>query len=579
MSMLDVTIPDFGEARDVEVAELLVAPGDSVEAGDSLIVLESDKATVEVPSPYAGKVVEIVIKTGDQVTEGQIFLRLEGTGATVPVTAASKPAPAPAAAPTPVTPPAAAPVAAAPSAPQASAAASANTSNAVEARARTVEVRVPDIGEAKNVVVAELLVKAGAEVHGGDPLLVLESDKASMEIEAPQDGVVESIAIAAGAEVGEGALVLVLRVTGAGAAVPPAAAAAKTAPAPVATPPTTTVPASTSSATAAAAPRAATPAASTATPQPAATATAATPVYAGPAVRKLARELGVDLAQVTASGQRGRIIKEDVQKHVKTRLTAPAPAASLTASGSGGIPPIPLPAFTKFGPIEEEKLPRVMRVGGQNLHRSWLNLPHVTHHDDADVTELESFRAALREEVRERGLRLTPLAFIVKACCAALKEFPRFNSSLLADGATLAHKRYYHIGIAVDTPNGLLVPVIRDADRLGIYELGNVIADLSARARDMKLKADEMQGGSFTITSLGILGGIGFTPIINAPEVAILGVARLATKPVWNGSAFVPRQMLPLSLSYDHRVINGADAARFTTRLMTLLGDVRRLLL
>jgi pyruvate dehydrogenase E2 component (dihydrolipoamide acetyltransferase) len=594
MSTLDVTIPDFGEARDVEVAELLVRVGDVVAAGDALVVLESEKASVEVPSPHAGKVVDIVVATGDAVVEGQVFMRLEGEPGTAeaPAGAPAGQAAAPVAPRQEATVPAAAVVAAA--APAAAPA----PSGPAAAAAQSVEVRVPDIGEAKNVVVAELLVAAGAHVSSGDALLVLESDKASMEIEAPQDGTVERIAIEAGSEVSEGTLVVVLRVAGTGSAA--AAQAAATA----ATPAVAATPAAPGPARAAApAPRdarAATPAAAAATPVAATTsatappaaataaATSATPapsaagvhgVHAGPAVRKLARELGVDLAQVTASGQRGRIVKDDVHRHVKARMSTPAAAAQPAAPAGGGIPPIPLPDFARFGPVEEEKLPRAMRVGAQNLHRSWLNLPHVTHHDDADVTELEAFRASLRDEVRERGLRLTPLAFIVKACCVALKEFPRFNASLLADGATLVRKRYYHVGIAVDTPNGLLVPVIRDADTKGIYELSATIVDLSARARDMKLKPEEMQGGTFTITSLGALGGTGFTPIINAPEVAILGVTRLATKPVWDGSAFVPRQVLPLSLSYDHRVINGADAARFTTRLLALLGDVRRLLL
>jgi pyruvate dehydrogenase E2 component (dihydrolipoamide acetyltransferase) len=309
-------------------------------------------------------------------------------------------------------------------------------------------------------------------------------------------------------------------------------------------------------------------------------AAAAAQVYAGPAVRKMARELGVDLSQVAASGPRGRMVKDDVSRYVKQRLTsAPAPVAAIAAEGGSGIPPIPLVDFAKFGPVEEVKLPRVQRAGGVNLHRSWLNLPHVTHFDEADITDLELFRKSIKDDAQKAGARITPLAFIVKACARALVEFPKFNCSLGPNKDTLVLKRYYNIGVAVDTENGLVVPVVKDVDRKGVYEIAREVVDLSDRARAGKLKPDEMSGGTFSITSLGVLGGTGFTPIINAPEVAILGVAKLATKPVWNGAAFVPREMLPLCLSYDHRVINGADGARFTTYLMALLADMRRLLL
>jgi pyruvate dehydrogenase E2 component (dihydrolipoamide acetyltransferase) len=294
----------------------------------------------------------------------------------------------------------------------------------------------------------------------------------------------------------------------------------------------------------------------------------------------MARELGVDLSQVAASGPRGRMVKDDVSRYVKQRLTsAPAPVAAAAAEGGSGIPPIPLVDFAKFGPVEEVKLPRVQRAGGVNLHRSWLNLPHVTHFDEADITDLELFRKSIKDDAQKAGARITPLAFIVKACARALVEFPKFNCSLGPNKDTLVLKRYYNIGVAVDTENGLVVPVVKDVDRKGVYEIAREVVDLSDRARAGKLKPDEMSGGTFSITSLGVLGGTGFTPIINAPEVAILGVAKLATKPVWNGAAFVPREMLPLCLSYDHRVINGADGARFTTYLMTLLADMRRLLL
>ena len=574
MSIHEVVVPDVGDSRDVEVSELLLAPGATVAAGDALLVLESDKASVEVTAEVAGTIAAFAVAPGDKVAQGQVLVRIE-TGAAAATPAPAAAAAAPASAPAPAAAAPAAEAAPAPVAPSAPAAASAPPAAAASAE---LEVKVPDVGDAKNVVVSELLASIGDTVKAGQALVVLESDKASMEIEASASGVLLRYGVKPGDEVAEGALIAVLGVSAAAAPVPPAAvaapAAAVAAPSPTPVAPAASVPAPVS----AAAPAVSSAPASAPTAE--VIAAAAAQVYAGPAVRKMARELGVDLSQVAASGPRGRMVKDDVSRYVKQRLTsAPAPAAANAAEGGSGIPPIPLVDFAKFGPVEEVKLPRVQRAGGVNLHRSWLNLPHVTHFDEADITDLELFRKSIKDDAQKAGARITPLAFIVKACARALVEFPKFNCSLGPNKDTLVLKRYYNIGVAVDTENGLVVPVVKDVDRKGVYEIAREVVDLSDRARAGKLKPDEMSGGTFSITSLGVLGGTGFTPIINAPEVAILGVAKLATKPVWNGSEFVPREMLPLCLSYDHRVINGADGARFTTYLMALLADMRRLLL
>ena len=583
MSIHEIVVPDIGDSRDVEVSELLVTAGAAVAVGDALLVLESDKASVEVTTDVAGTIAAFMVEPGTKVEQGQVLVRIE-TGAAA-TTAQSAPAATstgvadspPAQALPPVT---ATAVPASPAATPVAASSSAAVENVATAE---VSVLVPDIGDAKNVVVSELLVAPGATVSKGQALVVLESDKSSMEIESTIDGVLVRFGVAPGDEVLAGALIAVL--SGATASLPAqgaggSAQAASTAPAgrPIA-------PESAS----AAVPVAPAPNARALAPSAAASAavssalTAPPPtaanVYAGPAVRKMARELGVDLAQVTASGPRGRIVKDDVSAYVKRRLSAPVPSSSAAADGASGIPPIPLVDFAKFGAVEEVKLPRIQRAGGVNLHRSWLNLPHVTHFDEADITDLELFRKSIKDEAQRAGARVTPLAFLIKACTQALADFPKFNCSLGPNKDTLVLKRYCNIGIAVDTDNGLVVPVVRDADKKGVYALAKELVDLSDRARAGKLKPDEMSGGTFSITSLGVLGGTGFTPIINAPEVAILGVAKLATKPVWDGTQFVPREMLPLSLSYDHRVINGADAARFTTHLIGLLADLRRLLL
>ena len=413
------------------------------------------------------------------------------------------------------------------------------------------EVRIPDIGDAEDVVVIELCVAPGDRVGPDDALIVIESDKASMEVPAGIGGVVKALLVAIDDTVVEGQSIARIEAeAGAAAASPAKSVSERTMP--EAPPPKRPQPASTQPPVAQTAER----------PPPRAP---GAPVYAGPATRRLARELGVDLSAVTASGARGRIVKDDVKAYVKQRLT----------SGDGALPRLPAIDFSRFGETETVPLSRIRAAGAQNLHRSWLNLPHVTQHDEVDVTELEAHRAAKKAEAAERGVALSPLPFLIKACCLTLQEFPTFNASLDAAGTQFILKRYYHIGIAVDTEQGLLVPVIKNADAKDVWELAEATADLAAKARSQRLAMHDLQGGSFSISSLGAIGGTGFTPIINAPEVAILGVGRLTTRPVWDGEGFAPRKMLPLSLSFDHRAINGAEAGRFMARLSSVLGDLR----
>ncbi|MCY4343789.1 MAG: 2-oxo acid dehydrogenase subunit E2 [Gammaproteobacteria bacterium] len=419
----------------------------------------------------------------------------------------------------------------------------------------TQEIRIPDIGDAEDVVVIELCVAPGDQVEASDALIVIESDKASMEVPAGVSGVVEALLVAIDDSVVEGQSIARIEAADEPAATTAQAAAKPAKPeSPPPDRPQRTSPPS---------PKAQ-PAERSAARRPFGQRTPGAAVYAGPATRRLARELGVDLSAVTASGARGRIVKHDVKAYVKQRLT----------SGDGALPSLPTIDFSRFGETETVPLSRIRAAGAQNLHRSWLNLPHVTQHDEVDITELESHRAALKAEAAERGLSLSPLPFLIRACCLALKEFPTFNASLDPTGSQFILKRYYHIGIAVDTEQGLLVPVIRNADAKDLWGLAQATADLAAKARGQRLAMHELQGGSFSISSLGAIGGTGFTPIINAPEVAILGVGRLATKPVWDGAGFVPRKMLPVSLSFDHRAINGAEAGRFMARLADLLGSV-----
>ncbi|NIX92020.1 dihydrolipoyllysine-residue acetyltransferase [Pseudomonas fulva] len=543
-----IRVPDIGSGEG-EIIELFVKVGDRIEADQSLLTLESDKASMEIPAPKAGIVKELKVKLGDRLKEGDELLVLEAEGAADAApeapAAEQKPAQAEAAAPAPAAEAAPAPAAA-------------------PAAASVQDIHVPDIGSSGKAKIIEVLVKAGDTVEADQSLITLESDKASMEIPSPAAGVVKEVIAKLDDEVGTGDLILKLEIAGAAPApaqAPAAAAPAKTEAAPAAAP-------------AAAAPAAAAPAATA----PAAGSNAK--VHAGPAVRQLAREFGVELGAVAATGPHGRILKEDVQVYVKAMMqkAKEAPAAA-GATGGAGIPPIPVVDFSKFGEVEEVAMTRLMQVGAANLHRSWLNVPHVTQFDSADITELEAFRVAQKAVAEKAGVKLTVLPLLLKACAFLLKELPDFNSSLAPSGKAVIRKKYVHIGFAVDTPDGLLVPVIKNVDQKSLLQLAAEAAALAEKARTKKLSADEMQGACFTISSLGHIGGTGFTPIVNAPEVAILGVSKATMQPVWDGKAFQPKLMLPLSLSYDHRVINGAAAARFTKRLGDVLGDIRTMLL
>ncbi|MDR9406355.1 MAG: dihydrolipoyllysine-residue acetyltransferase [Spiribacter sp.] len=446
--------------------------------------------------------------------------------------------------------------------------------------AEVKEVTVPDIGDFDAVDVIEILVGPGDEIAAEDSLITLESDKATMEVPAPFAGVVKEVLIAAGDKVAEGTPVARVEVSGesaASASEDNAAPAAESEPAPTTAEPESPPAASTP---APAQPAPAAPAAASAAPAPAISAEQQRLAHAGPSVRRFARELGVALEQVNGTGPKGRITRDDVQAFVKSALSGGASSApTAPASGGMGIPPIPEVDFSRFGEVEEVELPRIKRLSGPHLHRSWLNVPHVTQFDEADITELEAFRKEQKAAAEQAGVKLTPLAFMVKAAAHALAAFPDFNSSLRSDGAALIHKHYINIGVAVDTPQGLVVPVIKAADQKGVHAIAADLGELSGKARDGKLGPSDMQGGTFSISSLGGIGGTAFTPIVNAPEVAILGISKSTMKPVWNGSEFVPRLMLPLSLSYDHRVIDGASAARFSSYLSGVLGDLRRLIL
>jgi len=535
-AVMEVKVPDIGDFKDVPVIEVMVKAGDRVKPEDSLVSLESDKATMDVPAPVAGLVKEVKVKVGDKVSEGALILLLDaGTGA------------------------AAAP---ADTAPKTSIAA---PPAATSAPAGIAEVRVPDIGDFKDVPVIEIMVKPGDAVKAEDALVTLESDKATMDVPAPLSGKVQEMKVKVGDKVSEGTLImtLVTDAAAAKAAASTAPAAAPTAAAPVPSPPATSAPAA--------------PAVKAGAIDEAAFALA----YAGPGVRKVARELGVDLGKVKGSGNHGRILKEDVESFAKGAPAAPkAAAAAATGGGVGGIDLLPWPKvdFTKFGAIETKPLSRIKKISGANLHRNWVMIPHVTNHDDADITDLEAFRVQLNKENEKSGVRVSMLAFMIKAAVSTLKKFPEFNASL--DGDNLVLKKYYHIGFAADTPQGLVVPVIRDADNKGVVDIAKEMGDLAKLARDGKLKPDQMQGGCFTISSLGGIGGIYFTPIINAPEVAIMGVCRSFWKQVsTDGKTASWRFVLPLSLSWDHRVIDGAAAARFNNHFAGLLADMRRVLI
>ena len=562
MALVEVKVPDIGDFKDVEVIEVLVKPGDTITVDQSLLTVESDKASMEIPSTHAGVVKEIKAKLGDKVNQGTLVLMVEAAGAAVAAAPAPEPAPAPA--------PAAAPVAAAAAASPAPAAPSAK-----------IEVLVPDIGDFAEVTVIEVFVKPGDSVKLEQSLITVESDKASMEIPSSHAGVVERLLVKVGDKVAKGSPVVVLQ----GAAAPAAAA-------PIAATTTESAPAVAPAQAAAAAPAAAAPATAAVTVaahQPG-TPAAALP-HASPSIRRLARELGVPLAEVMGSGPKGRITQTDVQGFVKGVMAGQIATAAQTvaqqakapaASGVGGeaFPGLlawPKVDFAKFGPVERKDLSRIKKISGANLHRNWVLIPHVTNHDDADITELEAFRVQLNKENEKSGVKVTMLAFLIKACVAALKKFPEFNASL--EGEQLVMKGYFHVGFAADTPNGLVVPVIKDADKKGILQISKEMSELAAKAREGKLGPADMSGGCFSISSLGGIGGRYFTPIINAPEVAILGVCKSSIEAVWDGAAFQPRLMLPLSLSWDHRVIDGATAARFNAYLGQILGDFRRVLL
>ena len=544
MALVEVRVPDIGDFKDVAVIEVLVKPGDLIKPEQGLITVESDKASMEIPSSGAGTVKEMKVALGDKVSEGSLVLLLDSA-----TSSAAAPAPA------------------APAAQRATAPSPAPPATPAPASGGTAELRVPDIGDFKDVAVIEVFIKAGDTVKPEQSLITVESDKASMEIPASQGGVVKEVKVKLGDKVSEGSLVAMIEVAAAdGAAAAPAGA---TAPQLQAAAPAATA--------ARGVPTAALPPHEPSAPQ-------GQLPHASPSVRRFARELGVALADVKGSGPKGRITHEDVQGFVKGVMAAASRAGgTLTptpAPAGGGLPgllPWPQIDFTKFGPVERKDLSRIKKLSGANLHRNWVMIPHVTNNDEADITELEALRVQLNKENEKAGIKVTMLAFVIKAVVAALKKFPEFNTSL--DGDQLVYKRYFHIGFAADTPNGLVVPVLKDADKKGLLQVSQEMSELAKKARDGKLGPADMSGGCFSISSLGGIGGTHFTPIINAPEVAILGLSKGFMKPVWDGKAFQPRLMLPLSLSYDHRVIDGASAARFNAYLASILADFRRVVL
>ena len=524
----DVNVPDIG-SDEVEVTEILVKVGDKVEAEQSLITVEGDKASMEVPAPFAGTVKEIKVNVGDKVSTGSLIMVFEVAGEAGAAAPAAKQEAAPAAAPTPA--------------------------------AGVKEVNVPDIG-GDEVEVTEVMVKVGDKVAAEQSLITVEGDKASMEVPAPFAGVVKELKVNVGDKVKTGSLIMIFEVEGAAPAAAPAKQEAA-APAPAA--------------------KAEAPAAAPAAKAEGKSEFAENDAYvhATPLIRRLAREFGVNLAKVKGTGRKGRILREDVQAYVKEAIKRAEAAPAATGGGIPGMLPWPKVDFSKFGEIEEVELGRIQKISGANLSRNWVMIPHVTHFDKTDITELEAFRKQQNEEAAKRKLdvKITPVVFIMKAVAAALEQMPRFNSSLSEDGQRLTLKKYINIGVAVDTPNGLVVPVFKDVNKKGIIELSRELMTISKKARDGKLTAGEMQGGCFTISSIGGLGTTHFAPIVNAPEVAILGVSKSAMEPVWNGKEFVPRLMLPISLSFDHRVIDGADGARFITIINNTLSDIRRLVM
>ena len=553
MAKVDVKVPDIGDFNDVPVIEVLVKPGDVVKAEQSLISLESDKAAMDVPSPVEGTVAEVVAKVGDKVSMGTLIARVEsGAGETKAEAAPAKSAPSPA------------PAKAAAAPEKGSAAAPPAKSGGSAAKAATIDITIPDIGDFKDVPVIEILVKAGDTVEAEQPIVTLESDKASMDVPSPAAGKITEIVVKVGDKVSMGSLVGKLDAGGSVGSVSSdqedeadakeeedAAEAPQTSPvAPTDLPP-----------------RPPKPGSGPALPD-------FSGVFAGPAVRRLARELGLDLNQLKGTGEKGRITREDLKAALSKGAAAPA--------GGGALPSVPQVDFAKFGPIETVPLSRIKKISGPRLHASWVNVPHVTHTDEADITDLDAFRKSLDEDAKKdksKPYRVSLLPLLMRAAVAALKAFPTFNAALSPGGDSLILRRYWHIGVAVDTPDGLVVAVVKDVDQKGVIDLARELGALSEKARAGKLAPAEMQGATFTISSLGGIGGTAFTPIVNAPEVAILGVVRSKMAPVWDGSAFEPRLMLPLCLSYDHRVIDGAAGARFMRHLAGLLEDMRRIIL
>ncbi len=580
----EIYVPDLGDFKDVPVIEVLVREGQEIQGEEPLITLESDKATMDVPSPMAGKVNDLLVATGDKVSRGDLILVLEveteaadksptvvpqttgneaqqqqldlnhAASATAAVTGVDS-APAPAT----TTEPASVPVAATPRL----------TPQSPETPGEAVEVKVPEIGDFQDVTIIEVMVAPGDRVQSEDPLITLESDKATMDVPAPMAGTVVAVLVNQGDQVSAGSPILTVHPSAAVAAAPDVS---------IQTPTAASAPISAAPAAQAGQPERPVPPPTL--PEPVDT-TGTSKTHASPSVRRFARELGVDLQRVPGTGRKGRIAKPDVQAFVKQVLAQPpSPAAAKTAETPGLLlPEMPQIDFAKFGETTVQSLGRIKKLTATSLHRSWLHVPHVTHHDEADITELDNFRKQAQEEAEQRGIRLTMLAFIMKACVSALKQYPSFNASLENGGENLIIKRYFHLGIAVDTEEGLVVPVIRDVDQKGVLDLAKELEEVSERARQKKLSPNDLQGGTFTISSLGGIGGTAFTPIVNAPEVAILGVSRAQIKPVYIDDDFKPRLMLPLSLSYDHRVIDGAEAARFAAFLSRVLEDARRLLL
>jgi len=546
----EILLPDIGDVSEVEVIEINIEPGQTIDADDTMLVLESDKATMDIPAPCAGVVKEIKVSLGDKVSQGSLIAIIDSAENTGPANTASEETSS--------------------SAPKAESRPEAKTEEIKETAnqlvaSQSIDLVVPDIGDIEAADVIEVCVAEGDNVEAESSLIVLETDKATMDIPCPVTGTIEQLNVSVGDKVSKGSLLGKL-LASAGTSVQQTSAqqtAIESAPSTS----TTTQPIAPTKPMAKQAP---------APDLPTTRKSSSGKVHASPAVRRFARELGADLTKVTGTGPKGRILKDDVQKWVKYELSRPKATA---ATGAFAMPELPNVDHAKWGEVEAVPLSRIQKISSVNLHRNWITIPHVTQHEEADITDLEAFRQSMKKEAADQGVRLTPLAFIMKAVVSSLKAFPTFNASLAADGENLILKKYYNVGMAVDTPNGLVVPVIRDVDKKSVFEIAQDMGEISAKARDGKLGVDGMQGGCFTISSLGGIGGTGFTPIVNWPDVAILGLSKNQMKPVWNGSEFVPRLMLPMSLSYDHRVIDGAVAARFAVHLANNLADVRRLIL